>query len=86
MSTGTVTRKRAGRPPKEITTPTPGVISAHELYDLQEFCSRMKWGRHAWRSARDAGLPVKLLANRRYIVGAAFLDWLRNQPDAGTDD
>lgn len=58
---------------------TPGVISAHELYRLDEFKARMGWTESSYRSARRKGLPVLEEGKRRYVDGSDAIRYLRRQ-------
>jgi len=58
---------------KPIAPTGPGVIRADECYSLAEFQLRTKLGRHALRSLRRAGLAVRTIGGRRFILGADFL-------------
>lgn len=58
---------------------TPGFISAHELYALDEFKARMRWTMSAYRSARRKGLPVIEEGKRRYVDGSDAIRYLRRQ-------
>jgi hypothetical protein len=54
-----------------------GLITADALYTLGEIQQRLKLGQHAMRQARRAGLPVRRIGRRAYVLGRdviAFLD------------
>lgn len=64
----------------------PGVIHPGDVYRLDEFLSRMQWGKHAWRTARRHGLAPCYAGGRAYVRGAdviRHLDALQdNQAEA----
>jgi hypothetical protein len=47
----------------------PGVIHSGDVYRLDEFLSRMQWGKHAWRTARQHGLKPCYAGGRAYVRG-----------------
>lgn len=53
----------------------PEVISAGDVYTLGEFQRRMQLGVHAMRECRRAGLPVKRIGRRAYIVADQALEF-----------
>ena len=63
----------------------PGVIHPDALYRLDEFLSRMRWGKHAWRTARRSGLKPCYAGGRAYVRGADLIRHLDavqdNQPE-----
>jgi len=65
-----------------ITQPTAaaGVISCHELYRLPELQKRLGLGKHAIRQARRAGLKIRRVGTRSYVLGKDVLDWIEGQP------
>ena len=55
----------------------PGLaIEPHVMYPLPEFMRRTGWGRHAVRAAKAKGLTVRYAANRGYVHGKDFIDYL----------
>lgn len=46
-----------------------GVISADSLYTLAEIQERLRLGQHALRMARRAGLKVRRIGRRGYVLG-----------------
>ena len=54
-----------------------GLVDANCAYTLDELRSRMRLGNHAWRTARHAGLPVRRVGSRGYVLGGDVLEWLR---------
>jgi len=76
-------------PAKRDSTGVPGVLSADEVYTLHELQRRLRLGRHALRAMRRRGLRVHRVANRGFVVGRDFLDFVARQPADGehaTDD
>lgn len=53
-----------------------GVVRGDEVYGLTEFCQRMRWGRHALRSARKAGLRTVRRGGRVFVLGSDVLAFL----------
>ena len=51
-----------------------GVIRSDESYTLREFCARMGLGPYALRQAREAGLIVRQVGKKRFVLG---VDWLK---------
>ena len=60
----------------------PGVIHPDDVYRLDEFLNRMRWGKHAWRTARRHGLTPCYAGGRAYVRGADVIRHL----DALQDD
>jgi hypothetical protein len=55
-----------------VTTPrpeAPGLVTADSLYTLAEIQERLKLGQHAMRQARRAGLPVRRIGRRAFVLG-----------------
>ena len=55
----------------------PGLVSADTLYTLAEIQERLKLGQHAMRQARRAGLRVRRIGRRAFVLGRdvmAFID------------
>ena len=48
---------------------SPGVIEAGAVYTLDEFQRRLRLGQHAMREARRAGLRVRRIGRRAYVMG-----------------
>ena len=68
-------------PPRRKTkqgerSPDLGPIEPHTLYPLAEFQLRTGWGRHAVRQARATGLKVHYAANRAYVLGRDFIEYV----------
>jgi hypothetical protein len=56
---------------------SPGLVSADSLYTLAEIQERLKLGQHAMRQARRAGLRVRRIGRRAFVLGRdvmAFID------------
>ena len=47
----------------------PGLVTADCLYTLAEVQERLKLGQHAMRQARRAGLRVRRIGRRGYVLG-----------------
>ncbi len=55
---------------KSATRPDlPGLVTADSLYTLPEIQERLKLGQHAMRQARRAGLRVRRIGRRGYVLG-----------------
>ncbi len=64
------------------STEAPGVIASGEAYLLQEFARRTKLGTWAIRQARRAGLRVRTVGSRRFVLGSDWLAYLgRIEPE-----
>ncbi len=61
----------------EASADAPGVIDGTAIYTLGEFQDRLKLGQHAMRQARRAGLPVRRVGRRGYILGSDALEFFR---------
>ena len=63
--------------------PWPGVISANEIYTLDEFERRSGLGKAATREARRSGLKVRRieltrpLGLRSYVLGSDWIEYVR---------
>jgi hypothetical protein len=56
----------------KLTTPrpdSPGLVTADSLYTLSEIQDRLKLGQHAMRQARRAGLKVRRIGRRGFVLG-----------------
>jgi hypothetical protein len=60
---------------------SPGVISEHELYTLDELKARMRWTDSSLRSARRNGLRVLGHGKRRYAQGRDVMLFLEQQAE-----
>jgi hypothetical protein len=54
----------------------PGLVSADCLYTLAEVQERLKLGQAAMRQARRAGLRVRKIGRRRYVLGRDLLAYV----------
>lgn len=69
------------------SNPVCGVINPAELYPRDEFLARMRWGKHAWRTALRNGLRVLRAGGRVYIMGSDLIEYLSLLNDQeGRDD
>ena len=64
------------RPSKPSPPAPPGRIDANAVNTLQEFSRRTGCGERALRSLRRAGLPVRRVAGRCFVLGSDFLELL----------
>lgn len=53
-----------------------GIISADSLYTLAEIQERLKLGPHALRMARRAGLKVRRIGRRGYVLGKDIISFI----------
>lgn len=65
----------------EATTESPvasaaGVVTADALYTLPEIKERLKLGPHALRMARRAGLKVRRIGRRGYVLGRDLIAFI----------
>ena len=56
----------------------PGLIKADCLYTLAEIQERLKLGPHAMRQARRAGLRVRRIGRRAYVLGRDVLAFIES--------
>jgi hypothetical protein len=66
--------------PSTLLANIPGFVKDGECYTLDELQSRLQLGRAAWRTARQHGLPVRLVGRRKLVLGRDVLAWLESQP------
>ena len=57
---------------------TPGFVTADSLYTLAEIQERMKLGQHAMRQARRAGLRVRRIGRRAFVLGRDLLAFIES--------
>lgn len=57
----------------------PGVIVPEGLYTLKEFKARLGVSDSLLRKARNAGLKVRRIHGRGFILGCDFIDYIRTQ-------
>lgn len=76
---GTATNSEDGSrlPPKTLSL-TP--IRSDHAYSLRDFSRRTGLGRNGLRTARKKGLPIRKCGRNRYVLGADWHEFLRNQP------
>jgi len=53
-----------------------GVILADAVYRLDEIQERLKLGQHALRMARRAGLRVRRIGRRGYVLGRDIIEFV----------
>ena len=58
------------------TPDRPGEISADSIYTLDEIELRLGLGQAAMRTARRAGLKVRKIGRRRYVLGKDLLAYV----------
>ena len=56
----------------------PGVIVADAVYTLGEAQRRLRLGQHAMRQARRAGLKVRRIGRRGYVLGGDILAFVES--------
>lgn len=61
---------------------TPGIIQSDSLYHIEEMMRRLRWGKHAYRSAKRKGLPVIHTAGRAYVRGQDVIEYLASQSES----
>jgi len=64
----------AKRPP--ASPDSPGVIVADAVYRLDEIQNRLKLGQHALRQARRAGLRIRRIGRRGYVLGRDVMEFM----------
>jgi len=58
----------------------PQAIQAQAAYTLASFEKLSGLGKAGIRSARRAGLPIRYVGNRPFILGSDWLNWLATRP------
>jgi hypothetical protein len=56
----------------------PGQVSENEVYTLEELQQRLKLGQHALRMARRAGLKVRRIGRRGYVLGRDIMQFIES--------
>jgi hypothetical protein len=56
----------------------PGLVTSDCLYTLDEIQERLKLGQHAMRQARRAGLRVRRIGRRGYVLGRDVLQFVES--------
>ena len=54
----------------------PGEVRADALYTLDEIRHRLGLGQAALRMARRAGLPVRTIGRRRFVLGKDLIQFV----------
>lgn len=54
----------------------PGQVTADAIYTLEEIQRRLGLGAHAMRAARRAGLRVRRIGRRGYVLGRDVLAFI----------
>lgn len=67
----------SGLPPKAASL---APIRSDHSYSLGDFQRRTGLGRNGLRSARNKGLLIRKCGRNRYVLGADWHEFLRNQP------
>lgn len=57
----------------------PGLIVADSLYTLAEIQARLKLGQYAMRQARRAGLRVRRIGRRTYVLGRDVIQFCETE-------
>jgi hypothetical protein len=55
-------------------------IHAHTSYPLASFAKLSGLGKAGIRSARRAGLPIRYVGNKPFVLGSDWLTWLATRP------
>lgn len=64
----------------------PGVIRSDEVYTVREFKLRAGLGDFSYREIRAAGLRVRKVGRKLYVIGRDFLAFLdRQNIESGAD-
>jgi len=56
----------------------PGFVWADGVYTLVEIQTRLRLGQHAMRQARRAGLRVRRIGRRAYVLGRDLMAFLES--------
>lgn len=65
-------------------TPQTGEIRPDVCYPLRTFMQLAGLGRHAMRSARRKGLRVRRTANRAFVMGADWMEYLQRVDESAS--
>ena len=58
----------------------PRAIDRNKAYPLAEFARQTGLNKASLRSARRAGLAIRYVGNRPFLLGSDWLDWLATRP------
>lgn len=61
-------------------SPQALAIEADVAYSLPEFERRTQLGKAAMREARRAGLKIRQVGSRRFVLGSDWLEHLKGRP------
>lgn len=61
----------------------PGAILSDALYTLDEAASRLGWGGHAFRAARQRGLRIHRCGKRGYVTGKELIEFITTTANRG---
>ena len=61
----------------QLPPPPPEEIQPECLYSLREAMQRTGWGKSGMRAARRAGLPVKYVGRKAYLLGRDIIDYIQ---------
>ncbi len=64
----------------------PGVVAPTDLYHVDELLARLKWSKHAWRTARRQGLRVLRAGGRAYVLGSDLIAYLSRMNGGQADE
>ena len=64
------------RGPENHRPTVPGLIEAGAVYTLPEVQQRLQLGDHALRQARRAGLRVRRVGRRAYVLGSDIIQFI----------
>lgn len=62
-----------------MTIKSPGYIAPGHVYVADEVRSRLRIGAWAWRSMRRAGLRVRYVGGRAYVLGDDVIEFFKTQ-------
>lgn len=63
-----------------------GVLNAHELYTIRQVKARLCISEKAFRTLRQAGLPVIRIGNRGYLSGRQVIEFFEGLLSHGRTD
>ena len=64
---------------KTAANSLPNIIEGHVLYGIEELKARLRWSKHALRTARRAGLNVRYAGGRGYVLGKDAIEYVTTQ-------
>jgi hypothetical protein len=67
-------------------TPSPGPISALEVYPISEAARRLGWGRKTMTRAQRQGLKTVMFGRQKYVRGESIIQFFKELEREPTND